>query len=294
MIVVVGSINMDLVVQVDTFPQPGETRLGSDYAQHPGGKGANQAVAAARAGGRVTMIGRVGDDGFGQLLKAGLERDGIDTRQVIVLEHTPSGVAFISVNAEAQNCIIVAPGANAKLTPDDLSAAHFEGAKVVLLQLEIPLSTALKAAQLGRAAGAMVILNLAPAQQLTQAQLADIDLLVVNESEAALLSGLSDEQAALAQLATLVPQVVLTRGERGALWHDGTTSGALAAFQVTAIDTTAAGDAFVGALAVARCEGRPLAEAVRFAAAAGALATMQRGAQPSLPHRSAIAALCAS
>jgi ribokinase len=294
MIVVVGSINMDLVVQVDTFPQPGETRLGSDYAQHPGGKGANQAVAAARAGGSVTMIGRVGDDGFGQLLKAGLERDGIDTRQVAMLEHTPSGVAFISVNAEAQNCIIVAPGANAKLTPDDLSAAHFEGAKAVLLQLEIPLSTALKAAQLGRAAGAMVILNLAPAQQLTQAQLADIDLLVVNESEAALLSGLSDEQVALAQLATLVPQVVLTRGERGALWHDGARSGNVPAFKVTTIDTTAAGDAFVGALAVSRCEGRPLAEAVRFAAAAGALATTQRGAQPSLPHRSAIAALCAS
>jgi ribokinase len=296
-IVVVGSINMDLVVQVAQFPKAGETLLGGDYAQHPGGKGANQAVAAVRAGAAVRMIGRLGADAFGQQLKTGLATEGIDTGHVTQLQDVPSGVAFISVNESAQNCIIVSPGANARLSPEDLSSQHFHEAKAVLLQLEIPLETALQAARFGREAGATIFLNLAPAQKLSGDQLSLIDVLIVNESEAALLTGLSAEAVAqhpkdaLSQLAQIVKQVVLTLGEQGAVWHDGADTGHQPAFAVTAKDTTAAGDAFVGALAVAMTEGKPLTEAVRFAAAAGALATTRVGAQPSLPERLAIESL---
>lgn len=300
MIVVAGSINMDLVVQVKEFPKPGETLLGGDYAQHPGGKGANQAVAAARAGAQVRMIGRVGADAFGQQLKAGLEAEGIDITNVPELSEVPSGVAFISVDAAAQNCIIVSPGANARLSSADLSAQLFTGAKAVLLQLEIPLETALRATELGRAAGATIFLNLAPAQKLSAQQLELVDVLIVNESEAAMLTGHQAEAVtqnpkdALSQLAQLVKQVVLTLGDKGAVWHDGADTGHQPAYTVTARDTTAAGDAFVGALAVAMTEGKPLADAVRFAAAAGAVATTKVGAQPSLPGRTAIDALMTS
>lgn len=298
MIVVVGSLNVDLVVQVARFPKPGETLLGSDYAQHPGGKGANQAVAAARAGGRVKMVGRVGNDSFGQQLKAGLAREGIDVGEVQQLD-APSGVAFISVDASGQNCIIVAPGANARLTPEALTPEQFAGASALLVQLEVPLEAVLRAAQLARQAGAKVLLNCAPAQPLTPAQLAHIDLLITNEAEAALLLArapeavVADPLAAARQLAQQVPQAVITLGARGAVWAERARAGQQPAFAVQAIDTTAAGDAFVGALAVALGEGQPLPKAVRFAAAAGALATTRAGAQPSLPHRAAIEALSA-
>jgi len=174
-IVVVGSLNMDLVVSVPRFPVAGETLLGGDYARHAGGKGANQAVAAARAGGDVAMLGRVGADAFGEALVDGLATDGVATEAVAALSDVPTGVAFISIDPSAQNTIIVAPGANARLAPDDLDAARFAGAHVVLLQLEVPLETTLRAAELGRGAGARVVLNLAPAQPLTAAQLARVD-----------------------------------------------------------------------------------------------------------------------
>ena len=311
-IVVVGSLNMDLVVGVPRFPLAGETLLGGDYARHPGGKGANQAVAAARAGGAVAMIGRVGADAFGDALTHGLQADGVRTDGVLALPDVPTGVAFISIDPSAQNTIIVAPGANARLAPDDLAPERFEGARVVLLQLEVPLDTTLQAARLGRAAGARVVLNLAPAQPLSAAQLADVDLLLVNETEAADLTGIAVDEVARAPeraataLTALVPAAVLTLGAAGAAWAEAAAdadadaaagpgepaaSGLVPGFAVDAVDTTAAGDAFAGALAVRLAGGAALADAVRFANAAGALAATQAGAQPSLPRAGAIAAL---
>ena len=306
MIVVVGSLNVDLVVPVPRFPSAGETLLGGDYARHPGGKGANQAVAAARAGARVHMLGRVGDDAFGAWLVRGLDDDGIDTTGVHALAGVPTGVAFISVDEHAQNSIIVSPGANARLAPSDLTAAAFEGASVVLLQLEVPLPTVLAAARLGRAAGARVVLNLAPAQPLARDALRDVDVLIVNEHEAALLLGGSGDgsdtgdavraapERAARRLTELVPSAVVTLGADGAAWADGDESGVVPGFAVEAIDTTAAGDAFAGALgaALATAEGPEVSvhDALRFACAAGALAVTRPGAQPSLPRADAIRA----
>jgi ribokinase len=297
-IVVVGSLNMDLVVRVERHPHPGETLLGSDYETHAGGKGANQAVAAARAGGRVRMIGRVGPDAFGTRLLDGLAAAGIDAHAVNRVDR-PSGVAFIAVDASAQNTILVSPGANAALEPADLNDALFYGAKAVLLQLETPLPAVLAAARRGRKAGALTILNLAPARKLGAADLADIDLLLVNESEAATLLGDSEEAvrrdplATVQKLTRLVPRAVLTLGADGAAWAMRTAKGLQAAFPVTPVDTTGAGDAFAGALAVALSEGQDLPAAVRFSAAAGALAVTRAGAQPALPTREAIERLLA-
>ncbi len=306
-IVVVGSLNMDLVVSVPRFPVAGETLLGGDYARHPGGKGANQAVAAARAGGDVAMIGRVGADAFGEALVDGLTSDGVATEAVAALPDAPTGVAFISIDPSAQNTIIVAPGANARLAPDDLEPARFDGARVVVLQLEVPLETTLRAARLGHGAGARVVLNLAPAQPLTAAQLADVDLLLVNETEAAGLTGIDvggvarDPERAAAALTELVPAAVLTLGAAGAAWAELTaadtgglaTTGLVPGFTVDAVDTTAAGDAFAGALAVRLAQGAALPEAVRYANAAGALAATRPGAQPSLPTAAEIDAFVA-
>lgn len=305
MIVVVGSLNVDLVVPVPRFPAAGETLLGGDYARHPGGKGANQAVAAARAGApatagaRVRMLGRVGDDAFGAWLRQGLADDGVEADEVRSLAAIPTGVAFISVDEAARNCIIVSPGANARLTPDDLAPASFEGARVVLLQLEVPLATVQAAARSGRSAGALVVLNLAPAQALTRDALRDVDVLIVNEHEAALLLGdtgdgvRSAPERAVRRLAEIVPTAVVTLGADGAGWCDGDESGVVPGFAVEAVDTTAAGDAFAGALAVRLAHGAPLAEAVRHANAAGALATTRPGAQPSLPTAAEIDAFLA-
>ncbi len=299
MIVVVGSLNMDLVVTVPRFPIAGETLLGGDYAHHPGGKGANQAVAAARAGGAVRMIGRVGRDAFGDTLTGGLSADGIDQRHVVALDDAPTGVAFISVDGNAQNCIIVSPGANARITPDDLAPAQFDGATVLLLQLEIPLDTTLRAAALARRAGARVILNLAPAEALEPSQLRDVEILLVNESEAARLIAMDvsavnrEPERAAARLAELVPAAVVTLGPAGAAWAEAGRTGLDPGFEVEAVDTTAAGDAFAGALAVRAARAEALAESVRFANAAGALATTRPGAQPSLPNAAAIERLLA-
>jgi ribokinase len=286
-IVVVGSLNMDLVVRSPRHPRPGETLLGSEFHTFPGGKGANQAVAAARLGGQVKMIGRVGADAFGKSLIQTLANDGVDTSQVKQIG-AATGVALITVDDAGQNTIVVVPGANGELSPPDLLAAEsaFEGASVVVMQLEIPLLTVTFAADLAHRHGARVILNPAPAQQLGSTLLKQVDVLVPNQPEAALLTGSAlAGEAARQLLAAGVHSVIVTMGEDGVLIAEDETQAHLAAHRVTVVDTTAAGDAFVGAFAVALAEGRSTREAAAWGNAAGALAVTRSGAQPSLPTR---------
>ncbi|WP_299430305.1 ribokinase [uncultured Meiothermus sp.] len=301
-IVVVGSLNMDLVVKVRRHPVPGETLLGSDYETHHGGKGANQAVAAARMSKRallaakggtqsagVRMIGRVGQDEFGTQLRNALKRENINVNATIPIA-APTGVAFIAVSEEGQNTIIVSPGANHRLRPENLSPAEFEEAQVVVLQLEIPLDTVRRAAELGRKAGARVILNAAPVQKLPDKLLECIDILVVNESEAFGLTGVLPDSPEMALevarvLSEKTPVVVVTLGKQGVVWVGPEGSGHQPALEVEAVDTTGAGDAFIGALATALCEGKAMPDAVQRGCVAGALAATRAGAQPSLPWR---------
>jgi len=297
-IAVIGSLNMDLVVPVPRHPTPGETLLGDDYASHPGGKGANQAVAAARAGGNVRMIGRVGEDAFADVLRDALVHDGIDVQRVVASD-APTGVAFIQVDEAGENVIVVSPGANARLSPDDLEGVMEPVPDVLLLQLEVPLETVLAGAKAARAVGATVVLSVAPAQPLSADQLRDVSVLAVNQHEAAMLLRLpeaevrSDPEAAARALLQLAPAAVVTLGGDGAVWAEANGSGRQASFEVSPVDTTAAGDAFAGALGVRLGEGASLRDAVRFASAAGALAVTVHGAQPSLPERDRIEALLA-
>lgn len=298
---VVGSINMDLVVQTPALPKPGETIIGGPFATFGGGKGANQAVAAARAGAQVTMIGCVGSDSYGIALRAALSRD-IDTDEIIEREGVASGVALIAVAPDGQNTIIVASGANATLSAADVERAQhaIAAADVLLLQLEVPPEASLRAATLARAAGTKVILNPAPAHPLSDALLRSVDVLIPNETEAGMLSGVEARDwdmahAAAEQLrARGVATVIVTLGSRGALVVKEDGAERLPAFAVKAIDATAAGDAFVGASAVALAEGKTVSEAARWGSAAGALATTRSGAQPSLPLRAPIEQLLAS
>ena len=276
-IVVVGSANLDLVVTAPILPRPGETVLGGEFTTVPGGKGANQAVAAARAGGQVGFVGAVGDDDFARPQRESLVAAGVDVSRLRTVPG-PSGVALIAVDEHAENLIVVAPGANAALTDlDAADLAAISGADVLLCQLEIPVETVAQAA----ATGTFTVLNAAPAGQLPAEVLATVDLLVVNEGEAAVLGDLLD----------LVPRVVTTLGARGAAYADRAGLRLeVAAPRVRAVDTTAAGDAFTGALAVAWAEGRPVLEAVRWACAAGAVCATRPGASSSLPTRAEIEA----
>ncbi|MEX2534529.1 MAG: ribokinase [Trueperaceae bacterium] len=300
-VLVVGSVNIDLVTRVKRFPRPGETLLGSDYETHHGGKGANQAVAAARLGAEVSFLGRVGRDDFGQRLRRGLSEEGIATGRLIDVEGA-SGAAFITLDATGQNTIIVAPGANSRLEPDDLPAEAFSQADVVVLQLEIPTATVMRGIDLGRQSGVKVIVNAAPAGAMTVDELAGCDLLVVNETEAAtLLPGGSavEPERLLEALGERFPAVVLTLGSKGLLWRSAgesgrAESGRARAHPVIVVDTTAAGDAFVGAAAAALAGGSGLEEAVRLGNAAGALAVTKAGAQPSLPRLEELQRLLAS
>ena len=293
-VLVVGSVNIDLVTRVRDFPRPGETLLGSDYETHHGGKGANQAVAAARMGAVVSFLGRVGRDDFGSRLRAALADEGIDVSRLRDVEG-PSGAAFITLNEAGQNTIIVASGANARLAPDDLTAEAFEEAGVVVLQQETPAATVRRAIELGRQNDAKVIVNAAPAGAMSLGELAGCDLLVVNETEAASLGGSASEpEQMLDTLADRFPAVVLTLGSNGLLWRSGGDSGKLRSHAVTVLDTTAAGDAFVGAAAAALVEGPDLRKAVLWGNAAGALAVTKAGAQPSLPTREQVEGLIAS
>ena len=296
-IVVVGSSNTDLVVTLPALPKPGETLLGGDLLTAQGGKGANQAVAAARLGAAVTLVGCVGDDDFGAATLAQYAREGMDTSRMRVVAGAPSGVALIFVGASGENMIAVAAGANLRLTTADIEAAApvIQAADVLLLQLETPLATVLSAARLAHAAGVKVILNPAPAQPLPASLLTLVDVLTPNEREALLVSGLPADAAPAAAAARLqslgVKTVVVTLGAAGALVKTVADAAfTVPSFRVPAVDTVAAGDAFNGGLAVALAQGQPLATAVRFANAVAALAVTRPGAQSSLPSAAEVAA----
>lgn len=292
-IIVVGSSNTDMIIKLARIPRPGETILGGDFVTAAGGKGANQAVGAARAGGQVTFIARVGQDMLGKQAVAGFIKHGIYVDYVFRDPSAPSGVALIFVAKDGENSIAVAGGANAKLSPADVKKAKaaFAGASVLVMQLETPLETVQAAADLAAKAGVCVILNPAPAQPLPDKLLNRVSILTPNETEAELLTGIAvtdDASAALAAAklrARGVQTVIITLGARGA--HVATASGEqlVPGFKVKAVDTTAAGDVFNGALAVAMAEGKPLELAVRFANAAAAISVTRLGAQPSAPTR---------
>lgn len=295
-VLVVGSANMDLVVRAPRLPAAGETVLGGDLLRVPGGKGANQAVAAARAGAAVRIVAAVGADSFGRELLAALRADGVDVSAVTTLADRPSGAALIVVDATGQNQIAVAPGANAALVAAcvEPALADLRPNDVVALQLEVPPETVRHACLLARRAGARTLLNAAPAIPLPADLLALVDLLVVNEGEAALLAGCPGPEQAAARLRQLGPGcVVVTLGQQGVLLADERGKTRVAAHRVRVVDTTAAGDAFCGALAAALAAGADLREAAEFANAAGALAATRPGAQSSLPRRRDIEALLA-
>jgi ribokinase len=286
-IVVAGSANMDLVGLAARLPRPGETVLGDDFVMTPGGKGANQAIAAARAGATCVLLGAIGSDAFGVTIKARLNASGVDTGHLRT-SYGSSGVAVIMVDRAGENVILVSPGANNSFA--GLSAAEtavIADSDVLLCQQEIPVDTVTAAAQAARAGGTRVILNAAPARDLPPELVEVVDLLVVNEGEATAITGSAEPD--LPALLALVPRVVLTLGGAGSRYadRDGRDEH-IAACRVDVVDTTAAGDAFTGALAVAWGEGRDVVDAVRWANAAGAACVRKVGASNALPARADI------
>jgi len=298
-VLVIGSSNTDMIVRVPRIPRPGETVLGGEFAMAGGGKGANQAVAAARAGGRVTFIARVGDDVFGERALAGLAADGIDTRFVLRTAGAASGVALIDVDDRGENSISVASGANALLSAEDVenAAVAFAEADIVLVQLESPIEAVEAAVRKAWEKGVPVILNPAPARPLDEGLLSRVSVLTPNENEAELLSGIAVRDAdgvqrAAARLRARGPAtVIITMGDRGVYASAPEFEGLVPAFNVNPVDTTAAGDVFNGALAVALAEKQALRDALRFAQAAAAISVTRPGAQPSAPTRAEIEAL---
>lgn len=295
-IAVVGSINMDLVFKTPRMPAPGETLMGHSFHQIQGGKGANQAVAAARMGAQVSFVACVGDDAFGVSSVQALAQDGIATQHIRTVAQCATGVAGILLDDAGQNSIVLAPGANAHISCDDIDAAGttLSQAQLLLCQLETPLPSVLHAITLAKNAGLAVLLNPAPAQQLDDAVLAQVDYLVLNETEARLISGVavSDLQSAQHAAARLQERgahiVVITLGALGVWVAEVGSAYFLPAYVVEVVDTTAAGDSFVGAFAVAMAEGSGVRAACQLAQAAGALAVTQLGAQTSIPHRDAV------
>jgi ribokinase len=285
-VVVVGSINQDTTVLTTSLPSPGETVLGKGHYTGGGGKGANQAVAAARLGSKVAMIGRVGDDPHGIALRASLSKEGVDVAAVGVDPRLPTGIALITIDEAAENTIVVSPGANSGLTPGHLDTRLFGEGAVVLTQLEIPMETVLAAA---RMCVGMLVLNPAPAQDLPDELVDRVDILVPNRAELAALSG-REEPESLEQAVSAVRSLdrsrptVVTMGAEGALIVDGAEEHHISPPHVDPVDPTGAGDAFCGALADSSSRGMELVEAVRRAVVAGALATTRAGAQSAMPN----------
>lgn len=292
-IVIVGSVNMDLVLRCGVLPRPGETVAGQSFDTHPGGKGANQAVAAARQGAAVAFVGAVGDDAFGPVARQALAVEGLELSQLATLPGQTTGVAMILVEHSGQNCIALAPGANAAVNAERVRAAEsaVAGAALLVCQLETPLDGVRQAVALARRHGVPVLLNPAPAQPLPDALLAEIDVLVPNETEAALLLGLPPgapleaEAAALALRERGVGLVIITLGGDGLCVADADGVRRLPAPRVTPVDTTGAGDTFIGAYAAARVAGLPLGEALVRAQQAAALGVTRPGAMASMPTR---------
>lgn len=299
-IAVMGSLNMDFVVQVERLPAPGETIQGSAFQTIPGGKGANQACAAGRLGrtSRTAMLGRVGRDANGDQLKASLAAAGVDVSQVAGTGGQASGVALIWVESSGQNSIVIAPGANGALSAADVAGAQtvWSGASVALFQLETPLETVEAGLEAARKAGARTILDPAPARPLPASILSNCDLLTPNETEASILLGRTPRRVSMgeagelaAALRALGPKTVIVKlGDQGCYWDDGEKRLAVAGFRVEAVDSTAAGDTFNGALGVALAEGMGVEEALRFANAAAALSVTKLGAQASIPSRAEV------
>jgi len=297
-IVVVGSLNMDLVMRMDRAPAGGETLPGRDFATLPGGKGANQAVACARMGAQVSMVGRVGADANGEVLRSALAADGIDAAEVEALAAAHTGVAMIWVEDGGQNRIALASGANGLLDAAGVerAAALIDAATMLIVQLEVPMATVEAAVARAHRAGVTVLMNAAPAAALPSSLWPQIDILVVNESEAAVLSDIAVVDPASAATAGVSlrergpDRVLVTLGAQGVVVVDAGGARHAPARPVQAVDTTAAGDTFIGALAAALCEGRSLDDAVALGQAASALCVTRRGAQASIPYRHELAA----
>jgi ribokinase len=295
-ILVIGSSNTDMVIKTEKLPAPGETILGGTFLINPGGKGANQAVAAARLGGKVTFVAKRGNDLFGNQAVGLIMREGIHAQYIIKDNEHPSGVALITVDATGENSIVVAPGSNGYLSQDDLPTKIFEPGKyeILLLQLEIPIKTVEFAATEASENGIKVILNPAPAQKLSDNLLLHTWLITPNETEAEILTGIKVHEISTAENAALflqkkgVKNVIITMGASGAYVKSESFTGMVPGVKVKAVDTTAAGDVFNGALAVSLAEGKDIRESVAFANKAASISVTRLGAQASAPYRNEI------
>lgn len=295
-IAVVGSINMDLMIRAANLPLPGETVIADSKVENPGGKGANQAVAAARMGADVTMIGCVGDDSFATQLLQNLKGESVDTQQITRRENTASGVAVVMVEESGENAILVVSGANGLVSQQEIERARQAicGSDILLMQLEVPQEIVAYATQIAHEAGVSVILDPAPAPPEYQTDLLNVDLICPNQSEAAALLGkpvesLDDAMSLVEELTQLGPrQAIITMGEQGAVVFDGEAVQPIPALPIQVVDSTASGDAFAAGLAVRLAENASLIEAVQFASAAGALAASGAGAQTAMPTREQI------
>ncbi|MDP2235397.1 MAG: ribokinase [Bacteroidales bacterium] len=298
-IVVVGSCNTDMVIKADRLPIPGETVLGGTFFMNPGGKGANQAVAAARMGGNVTLISKTGNDVFGKQSMMLYDSENIKTDYIFSDPNNPSGVALITVDSNGENCIVVASGANANLFPADINKAYaeIENSDLVLMQLEIPIDTVEYVAEIASKKNIRVILNPAPARALSDNLLKNLYIIIPNRSEAEILSGIKvtdlekARQAADIISAKGVNIVVVTLGSEGALIKDFDEYHFVEAVKVDAMDTTAAGDVFCGSVCVGLAEGKSILESVKMAARAAAITVTRMGAQSSIPYRSELSSL---
>ncbi len=294
-LVVIGSANTDMVIKAEKLPLPGETILGGTFFMNAGGKGANQAVAAARLGGDVTLVAKVGNDIFGKGTIEGLKSENINTNFVLVDDGVPSGTALIMLNEEGENCIMVAPGANANLLPGDIDLVkNLHEAEIILMQLEIPMETILSVVKNAKINGQKIIINPAPAQVLENEILNGLFLLTPNEIEATILTGINVEDEVTASgaadifLSKGVQHVIITLGKQGAYFKSNELEFSVKAPIVKAMDSTAAGDTFIGALSVAVTEKMDWKKAVEFAVQAAAISVTRLGAQASVPYRNEI------